>query len=126
MKSNRLLRVGEEMLKELSQILNFEFEEYRQKFITVTEVRVTKDLQFADVWVSIMAEEKIQKKLIGQLITDAYRFRKALAGRIYLRHLPELRFNLDRTLDEAAKIDHVLATTVRLKVTEEENDPGIQ
>jgi len=108
MKSNRLLRVGSELKRELAQILTSEMEEYRGKFITVTEVRLSKDLAYADVWVSVMGDKPIKDKIMQRLAADAWYLRKALAGKIYLRHLPELRFFLDNTLDYAEKIDRLL------------------
>jgi len=108
LKSNRLLRVGEEIRKELALILSYKVSEFRGHILTVTEVRVSKDLQFADAWVSILGDVALQKKLFGVLVTDAYKFRMALAGQVYIRHLPELRFHLDRTLEEADKIDTLL------------------
>lgn len=112
MKDNRLLRVGEELKKELSLLLNLRFEDYARRLLTVTEVRVSKDLQYADVWVSMMGDAAAKKEMMGRLAADSYRFRMGLAGRIYLRHLPELRFHLDSTLDYADKIDSLLAKSL--------------
>jgi ribosome-binding factor A len=108
LKTNRLLRVGEEIKKELSKIINFEISEYSRRFLTVTEVRVTKDLQYAEVWVSVMGDLQQQTATVSRLQSDVKRLRKALAGRVYLRQLPELRFNLDQTLEYANRIDHLL------------------
>jgi len=86
--------------------------DYARRFLTVTEVRVTYDLQFADVWVSVIGEKSRRVKEIRRLSEDAYRIRMALAGRVYLRRLPELRFHLDDTLDQAEKIDNLLKTSL--------------
>lgn len=102
------MRVGEEIKKELATLLNFKIEEYRGKFLTVTEARISRDLHYADVWVMVMADFATQVANINQLNIDAWRFRKEIAGKIYLRHIPELRFHLDTTLDNADKIDNLL------------------
>lgn len=108
MKSNRLLRVGEEVKKELAELLNFKLEEYRGKFITVTEARVSRDLGYADVWVMILADKETQIANVTQLNNDSWKLRKEIAAKIYLRHIPELRFHLDSTLENAEKIDDLL------------------
>ncbi len=111
MKSNRLLRVGEEIKKELATLLSFKDEEYRGKFLTVTEARISKDLHYADVWVMVMADSATQVANLKQLNSDAWRFRKEIAGKLYMRHIPQLRFHLDSTLDNAEKIDGLLRST---------------
>jgi ribosome-binding factor A len=111
MKSNRLLRVGEEIKKELATLLNFKIEEYRGKFLTITEARISRDLHYADVWVMVMADMPTQIANISQLNADAWRFRKEIAGKLYMRHIPELRFHLDSTLDNAHKIDGLLRSS---------------
>jgi len=111
MKSNRQLRVGEEIKKELATLLNFKFEEYRGKFLTVTEARVTSDMHYADVWVMVLADHDTQVANIKQLNADAWRFRKDVAGKMSMRYMPELRFHLDSTLDKAEKIDNLLKSS---------------
>ncbi len=108
MKSNRLLRVGEEIKKELAELLNYHLEEYRGKFLTISEARVSKDLNYADVWVMVMGDMAAQAANIDRLNRDSWRLRKNIAGKLYLRHIPELRFHLDTTLDYAEKIDDLL------------------
>jgi len=111
MKSNRLLRVGEEIKKELATLLNFKVEEYRGKFLTITEARISKDMHYADVWVMVMADMATQVANINQLNADSWKFRKEIAGKLYMRHIPELRFHLDSTLDNAQKIDGLLRSS---------------
>ena len=92
-------------------MLNFELEQYRGRFITVTEVRVSKDIHYADAWVSIMGEKQVRLDTLAELTQDAGPLRKNLAHRVYLRHIPELRFFLDETLDESDKIEGLLKSS---------------
>ena len=106
-----MLRVGEEIKKELATLLNFKVEEYRGKFLTITEARISKDMHYADVWVMVMADMATQVANINQLNADSWKFRKEIAGKLYMRHIPELRFHLDSTLDNAQKIDGLLRSS---------------
>ena len=54
----RANRVGEQMKKELSDILSKKIKDPRVGFVTVTEVKVTGDLQQAKVYISVLGDEK--------------------------------------------------------------------
>ncbi len=122
MNPNRMLRVGEELKKELARILTGESDEHRKQFFTVTEVRVTKDLRYADVWVSVMGDDGHQKAAMVRLLADSFRLRKALAGRVYLRRMPELRFHHDATLEYADPLARLLIEGGILLGTGEEHE----
>lgn len=121
-KPNRLLRVGELMKRELGMLVGPLSDEYRSRMVTVTEVRLSRDLRYADVWVSLPGDEAGRTATVRQLSTDAWRIRKQLAGRVYLRHLPELRFALDETLDRTARIDDILRESGVLTADEAKAD----
>lgn len=105
-------------------ILNYELEDYRTAMPTVTEVRVTKDIQFADVWFSALGEQHQRRALLTTITLDAVRLRKMLAGRIYLRHIPELRFHLDDTMQYAEQIDRALTQAGITLTTGLESEPA--
>ncbi|MBM3326651.1 MAG: 30S ribosome-binding factor RbfA [Calditrichaeota bacterium] len=105
MKPNRLLRVDELLKRELGALLTSGSGEY---MVTVTEVRVSRDLSYADVWVSILGEPEVRTAGLSKLKSEAWRLRHTLAGRVYLRKMPLLRFFFDETLDRAERIDRAL------------------
>ena len=99
-------RVGQLLHREISNILQFEVKDPRVEFVTVTRVRLSDDLKEATVYVSIMGEDK-QKPLEGLLA--ACRFIRARTGeRCYLKYVPRLKFELDRALEEAIRIDRLI------------------
>ena len=105
MKYERLIQreVGEIFQKEARHLLG-------STFATITAVKMSPDLGFAKVYVSIMQERdrKMNFKVIEEHKSE---IRKYLGRRIgkTVRAIPELAFTLDDTEDQAAKIDDILS-----------------
>ncbi|MEQ9302077.1 MAG: 30S ribosome-binding factor RbfA [Cyclobacteriaceae bacterium] len=105
MKFERLIQreVGEIFQKEARNLLG-------SIFATITAVKMSPDLGFAKVYVSIMQERdrKMNFKVIEEHKSE---IRKYLGRRIgkSVRVIPELAFTLDETEDQAARIDSILS-----------------
>lgn len=108
MKPHRSVRVGELIKRELASILSTLGQSYSEHLITVTEVRTSRDLRHANVWVSIFCDPDKRKKSVERLQNSSRRFRHLLSQRIRLKRIPEIRFELDETLDKAELIDSIL------------------
>lgn len=105
---NRLGRIDEQYRKEISQILNYELKNPNVTgLISVTKVKVTNDLKFAKVYVSILNSKNLKDTLAG-LKKSARFIRSELAKRVNLRNTPEIIFELDDSLEYGAKIDSIL------------------
>lgn len=111
MATTRQLKVERLLQKELSEIFRIESSiNYHGAMISVTVVRISPDLSFAKVYVSIFYP-KGNKLEIFELINENYNHtRHKLGERIgkQLRIVPELAFYLDDSLDYAAKIEELL------------------
>ncbi len=106
--NNRLERVNEEIKKELSNIISFELKNPEATgMISVTKVKVTPDLKYAKVYVSILNAKNVQKTMEA-LKQSAGFMRSQIAKRINLRITPELVFEIDDSLAYGAKIDSIL------------------
>ena len=104
----RLGRIDEEYRKELSQIIGYELKNPNVTgLISVTRVRVTSELKFAKVYVSILNSKNIKNTLVGLKKSSGY-IRTELAKRVNLRNTPELIFELDDSMEYGAKIDSIL------------------
>ncbi|WP_126426462.1 30S ribosome-binding factor RbfA [Brevibacillus marinus] len=104
----RLNRVGEEIKKELSILLQREMKDPRIGFVTVTGVEVTSDLQQAKVYVSIFGSAEEQEASLEGLKKAKGYLRTEIGRRIKLRHTPDLVFKLDQSIDYGNKIDALL------------------
>jgi ribosome-binding factor A len=83
----------------------------RVGFVTLTEVRVSRDLKYARVYVSILGDEERTQESFEALQRAGGFLRSQIGRRIPLRHVPELRFVLDETLDTSERIDSLLGAS---------------
>ncbi|CAG9619669.1 30S ribosome-binding factor RbfA [Sutcliffiella rhizosphaerae] len=101
-------RVGEQMKKELSDIIGRKIKDPRVGFVTVTDVQVTGDLQQAKVFISVLGDdEKRQDTLIGLAKAKGF-IRSEIGRRIRLRKTPELIFEFDESIDYGNRIESLI------------------
>ena len=106
--NNRIGRIDEEYKKVLSQIIGYELKNPNVTgLISVTKVKVTTDLKYAKVYVSIMNSKNIKETMEGLKKSSGF-IRSELAKRINLRNTPELTFEIDDSIEYGAKIDSIL------------------
>jgi ribosome-binding factor A len=106
----RQLRVGEEIRHLLADLLergNMRDPDLREASITVTSVDVSPDLRNAIAFVMPLGGQDVQR-LLAAMRRAAPWFRARVGERAGLRHAPEIRFELDRTFDEADRIGALL------------------
>ena len=105
---NRLNRINEELRKEISQIISFELKNPDVTgLISVTKVKITPDLKYAKVYVSLL-NSKNEEKTIEALKNSAGFIRSLIAKRINLRITPELVIEKDDSMEYGMKIDSIL------------------
>lgn len=106
--SNRLDRINEELKKEISNIINYEVKNSKiTGMLSVTKVRVSPDLSFARVYVSMLNSKNVKDTLAGLKASSGF-VRKMVAQRMNLRITPELVFEFDDSLVYGDKIDKIL------------------
>jgi len=108
--SQRRLRVGEEIRHLLAELLergNMRDPDLREASITVTSVDVSPDLRNAIAFVMPLGGQDVQR-LLAAMRRAAPWFRIRVGERAGLRYAPEIRFELDRTFDEADRIGALL------------------
>lgn len=104
----RVSRVGEQIKKELSLILQNEFKDPRLGFITVTGVEVTSDYSQATVYLSVLGSDEQKADSLNALARGKGYLRSELGKRIRLRHVPELIFKFDTSVDYGSRIEQLL------------------
>lgn len=106
----RQLRVGEEIRHLLADLLergNMRDPDLREATITVTSVDISPDLRNATAYVMPLGGGD-KERLLAALRRAAPWFRGRVSEKAGLRSAPELRFEIDRTFDEADKIGALL------------------
>lgn len=105
---NRLGRIDEEYRREISQIISYDLKNPNVTgLISITKVKVTNDLKFAKVYVSILNSKNTKETLAG-LKKSAGFIRSELARRVNLRNTPEIIFELDDSMEYGERIDTIL------------------
>ncbi|HUH98592.1 MAG TPA: 30S ribosome-binding factor RbfA [Anaerolineales bacterium] len=105
----RLQRIADRIRHEISDMLIREINDPRLKLISITDVKVDKELAFADVYVSAVEGRSRSTEILAGLESASGFLRRTLASRIALRVFPRLRFHWDPTPENADHIEKVLA-----------------
>ena len=105
---NRLNRINEELKKEISNIISFELKNPDATgLISVTRVKITPDLKYAKVYVSMLNSKSKEKTLEALKKSSGY-IRSSIAKKVNLRITPELVFEEDDSMEYGMKIDSIL------------------
>ena len=116
MARQRALRVGDETKRILSRLIQTDMKDPRiPMFTSITEVEMSNDLAVATCYVSVYGNEKQQTDCLAALQKGAGFLRTALMKHIRLRVAPELRFVLDRTVEEGMRMDQLIAQAMGRK-----------
>lgn len=100
-------RVASEIVKELGMILLTEVKDEDLKNVTITDATVTNDLSFAKVYFTTLDDAK-REKVIKDMNNASTYFRTELAKRLEIRHIPELKFIYDTSIEYGAKIEKII------------------
>ena len=114
--THRTERVAEAIRHTVATFLTADLRDPRIGFVTVTGVRVSRDLTHAWIAVSVMGVPEERDRSLTGLESAAGYLRAQLAHELRLRVVPELHFELDQGQAHAARIAEVL------KELEEEQD----
>ncbi|MCJ7723646.1 MAG: 30S ribosome-binding factor RbfA [Anaerolineales bacterium] len=104
----RLQRIADRIRQELSEMLIREINDPRLKQIFITDVRVDRELAYADIYVSAVEGVSRSTEILNGLESASGFIRRTLAGRVELRTFPRMRFHWDPTPEHADHIEKVL------------------
>ena len=106
-KSQRQLRVGELLRKELSEVLvkyDFHHADLSNFSITVSQVIVTPDMKWARAFVSPLGGDNFDE-VMDNLNKNVFNIQKIIASKVRLKRMPKLVFIEDKSFDFASKIN---------------------
>jgi ribosome-binding factor A len=105
----RLQRIADRIRLEISEMLIREISDPRLKQIFITDVKIDKELAYADVYVSAIEGLSRSKDVLAGLESASGFIKRTLASRIELRAFPRMRFHWDVTPENADHIEKILA-----------------
>jgi ribosome-binding factor A len=94
--------------REVVEILDRHLRDPRIHGVTVTDVEVTPDLQYATIFVSTLEGGETRAQALKGLAKAAIAVRYLLAPRLGLREVPEVRFRFDESLERGQRVDELL------------------
>ncbi|WP_175989056.1 30S ribosome-binding factor RbfA [Bacillus sp. Marseille-Q1617] len=106
--SHRANRVGEQMKKELSDIIGRKIKDPRIGFVTVTDVQVSGDLQQAKVYITVLGGEDQRENTLKGLAKAKGFIRSEVGQRVRLRKTPEIIFEFDESIEYGNHIETLL------------------
>ena len=104
----RLRRINERMKEALAILLLYEVADPRLHGVSVTDVRVDRELAYADIFVSAVEGEARKDEILAGLEHARGFLSRQLAQRVEMRQFPRLRFHWDPTPERAERIEALL------------------
>lgn len=118
MNIKRVNRISEETRKIVSELLTIGLKDPRISPMTsVTKVDITRDLGFANIYVSVLGEKEEKEETLTGLESAKGFIRKEIASKIDLRYVPELKFHLDESIEQGIYMSKLIE-----KVTKQDKE----
>lgn len=110
MQNGRPARVAALIREEVAKLIAKGLKDPRIGFVSVMDVRMSPDLRYANVYVSLYGEEKQRKGSMAGLKNSAGWIRREIGKHLRMRVTPEVRFFEDNTLDQVYDLEKVFDT----------------
>ena len=111
----RDLRIADFIRDEIASIIQMQIRDPRVGMVSVNEVTVSKDLSYADLYVTSLDAQSTEDKeeLVGVLNKAGGFFRSELSKRHSMRTTPRLRFHYDEVAERGPRMDALIDRAVR-------------
>jgi len=105
---SRSHRVGDQILREISDLLLRKLRDPRLKGVTLTDVRMSKDLRHAYVYYSLLGQDEQKKQAQAGFESAKGFIRREIGERVHLRYIPDIQFKYDMSLEYGQKMEKLL------------------
>jgi ribosome-binding factor A len=106
----RVQRIADRIREDLSEILLQEVSDPRLRGVSITDIKVDRDLGFADIYFSALEGSPRAAAIQAGFEHSQGFLRRSLAQRVDLRVFPRLRFHWDPTFERAERIERIIAS----------------
>ena len=104
----RAKRLGEQIQRELTELLRRDVKDERIGNVTITQVNVTGDLRSARVYYLVFGKEGSDPKVQRGLESAAGFLRNALSKSLMIRYTPTLSFELDTSIEHGVRLTQLI------------------
>lgn len=102
---HRIERVNHLIRQEISELLRREVKDPRLSgIVSITQVETSADLKYSKVFVSCLCNNEKKQEVLGTLVAASGFLHNELTKRLNLRHIPELDFRWDDSIERGAHI----------------------
>ena len=105
---SRHQRLATEVMRTLSELLQFETKDPRLQRVSLTSVDLSRDLSVARVYFSLLDPDADSEPVLEGLDRASGFLRSKLGHALKIRHVPELRFTHDDSAEQSAKISELI------------------
>jgi len=116
---SRTKRVGDQIQRDLAQLIQKEIKDPRVGMVTVTAVEVTKEYEKAKVFVTTFGDSNATKETVDALNQAAGYLRKQLGSRLTVRRVPQLNFVHDVSVEQGNNLSALINKAV---ASDKQND----
>ncbi|HLW23437.1 MAG TPA: 30S ribosome-binding factor RbfA [Steroidobacteraceae bacterium] len=109
----RARRLGEQIQRDLVDLLRREVKDERIGNVTLTHVEMSPDLRHAKVYYLLFGREGVDPEVQRGLASAAGFLRNALSKSLRIRSAPTLSFELDTSLERGMRLTQLIDSTVR-------------
>lgn len=117
----RQQRTAEQLRIIFSELFLRELSDPRLHGLTITDVKIDRELEHADIYVSALGDESREDEVMKALRSAEGFLRRELAGRVRMRKVPQLHFHWDATLAHMQEVESILN---QLDIPPAEDEPA--
>lgn len=121
--SSRTRRVGEQIRRELADLIRAELRDPRLTLVSMTSVEVSRDLAYARIYVTSMGEPAERAEQVAELNRAAPLLRRELGRRMHIRIVPKLEFRYDEVVERAARLSALIDAAVAADAVHHRDEP---
>jgi len=104
----RSQRLGQQMHRDISQVMERELSELTRGMLTFTRVKLSDDLRYATVYYSFLGSDEDRTRVEEYLVRHNGRIRSQVGKSLRVRHIPELTFKFDPSVEAGIRIEQLL------------------
>lgn len=105
--NQRISKVNKLIKQEVGKIILAEADFPRDIILTITKAKTSKDLRYADIFVSVLPVDK-ETEIMELLKEEIYFIQQKLNQKLYMKPLPRIKFVIDKSGEDVSRIDELI------------------
>lgn len=101
-------RLSGQILRDISELLHYELTQAISGMVTFTRVVMSQDLRYAKIYYSVLGSEEQREEVVTYFQRNMKNIRQQIGKNLRVRHIPELTFVFDPSVEEGIHIEKLL------------------